>query len=122
MTKQVVKPVLGKQPKNVPGLKKKRVQRLFTKKDEAMYPHARWLNRKIRSNKWGKERTALLKYTKANGEQVERKVKPMGAKGSVLIAHDFHRNAVRSFRLDRIQHMEKSAFFAGFEKRGSSWL
>ena len=103
-----------------PAPARQRRQRLFKKNEIDTHPHARWLNRKIRSNAWGKERTATIKYTKANGESVVRKVKPLGAKGKVLIAHDYHRDAVRSFRLDRIHHMEKAAFFVGFEKRASA--
>lgn len=93
-----------------------RKQRLFRRKDVASYPHAKWLNTAIKSNKWGKDRNVQLKYRKANGEVVLRKVKPLGAKGAVLVAHDHHRDAVRSFRLDRIEAMEKNAFWRGFLK------
>lgn len=95
----------------------KRKQRLFRNKDIAKYPNAKWLNTAIKSNKWGKERTVHLSYRKANGELVSRKVKPLGAKDQILIAHDYHRDGVRSFRLDRIQSMEKHAFWDGFERQ-----
>ena len=90
---------------------------LFTKKIEREYPHAPYLNTKIRSNRRGKERKAKLLYTKANGDTVNRTVKPLSAKGNVLIAHDYERDAIRSFRIDRIRSMEKTAFFNGFEKK-----
>jgi len=44
-----------------------------------------------------------IKYTKADGSQVDRKVTPYTAKGkNVLIGFDHQRNAIRSFRVDRI--------------------
>ena len=91
-------------------------QRIFRNKELAGYPHAKLLNRAIRSNAWGKDHNFHLSYQKANGEVVSRKVKPMAAKGNVLVAFDHHRNDIRSFRLDRIQSMEKHAFWNGFER------
>lgn len=94
-------------------------QKLFRKRDYEAHSHARMLNSAIRSNRWGKDKTVHLKYRKANGEVVTRKVKPLTAKGMNLVAHDHTRGAIRSFRIDRIESMEKSAFWQGFEKAAS---
>lgn len=93
-----------------------KTQRLFRRQDYEAHPHARMLNSAIRSNRWGKDKTVHIKYRKANGEVVTRKVKPLTAKGLNLLAHDHTRGAIRSFRIDRIESMEKSAFWRGFEK------
>lgn len=85
------------------------------------HTHSKILNSIIRSNRYGKGKNLLITYNKADGSMVERKVTPIVAKNHLLLAHDHHRNAVRSFHIDRIQKMEKTAFIEGFEKR-SGWL
>lgn len=90
---------------------------LFSKEHLGKSPHARWLNSTIRSNRRGKNNNLLMTYQKANGEVVERRIKPLSANKHLLLAHDYNRNNVRSFHIDRIQKMEKSAFELGFEKR-----
>jgi predicted DNA-binding transcriptional regulator YafY len=91
---------------------------LFGKDHAQSHPHhVRWLNKAIRSNRWGKDNNVTITYRKEDGSTSERKVKPIAAKKHLLLAHDHSRNAIRSFHLDRIQKMEKSAFQAGFEKK-----
>lgn len=69
--------------------------------------HVKSLNKSIKRNFKGTHSPVTLKYTKANGEQVTRKVTPYTAKhkGKVMVGYDHHRQAVRSFRVDRIGSM-----------------
>jgi hypothetical protein len=95
------------------------------KKEHAKHPHARHLNGYIRSNRWGKNKDITITYKKENGDISERKIRPLYAKKDVLVAHDHDKNGYRSFKLERIQSMTKSAhevqqktaFELGFEKR-----
>lgn len=48
-------------------------------------------------------------YKKLNGRTVKRKVTPYAMKGNVLVGFDHKRKATRSFRMERVVHMEKTA-------------
>jgi predicted DNA-binding transcriptional regulator YafY len=87
------------------------------KKEHAKHPHAKHLNSYIRSNRWGKDKDITITYKKENGDLSERKIRPLYAKKDVLVAHDHGKNAYRSFKLERIQSMTKTAFEQGFERR-----
>lgn len=50
-----------------------------------------------------------LHYRKMNGRLVKRKIEPYSMNGNTLIAYDHKRKAVRSFRMERVKHMEKAA-------------
>jgi predicted DNA-binding transcriptional regulator YafY len=89
---------------------------LFGRDHVNKHPHAKWLNSFIRSNRRGKDKDIHITYRKENGEESERKVRPLYAKKDVLVAHDHGKNAYRSFKLERIQKMTKTAsFWSGFE-------
>jgi predicted DNA-binding transcriptional regulator YafY len=97
---------------------KKHIRTLRSKK---LHPeHVKLINEAIRHNSRGKERDVHIKYRKENGEETERKVRPLAVKGkSLFVAHCHKRNAIRSFRVERIS-MVKQAFWDGFEKRALS--
>lgn len=59
----------------------------------------------------------LIHYKKLNGRTVKRKIEPRSWRGNTLVAYDHKRKAVRSFRMERVKHMEKAAFWAGFDKQ-----
>lgn len=63
----------------------------------------------------------LMHYQKLNGRTVKRKIEPRSWRGNTLVAYDHKRKATRSFRMERVKHMEKAAFWAGFEKEGSAF-
>jgi hypothetical protein len=78
--------------------------------------HIKILNEAIRHNAKGKQKDIVISYKKENGEVSERKVRPFAVKDkSLFIAHCHERNAIRSFRVERIS-MVKQAFWDGFEK------
>jgi len=83
--------------------------------------HLRHIHRLITHNEKNEERKAVhIDYHKASTKRrVKRKVDPLKVKGSVLVAYDHKRKAIRSFRIDRIKSMEKSAFWNGFLKRAN---
>lgn len=62
----------------------------------------------------------LMHYKKLNGRTVKRRIEPRSWRGNTLVAYDHKRKAVRSFRMERVKHMEKAAFWSGFEKRAAS--
>ncbi len=63
-----------------------------------------------------KKRTYDIKYKKAgNNRTVRRKIDPLKLNGNLMIAFDHKRDAVRSFKLERISEMSKIA--SGFVKR-----
>lgn len=66
------------------------------------------------------KKSLLIHYKKLNGRVVKRKVDPRSLRGNTLVAYDHRRKAIRSFRMERVQHMEKSAFWVGFEKQALS--
>jgi hypothetical protein len=68
-------------------------------------PSKRLINAAIRSGKGDFN----VEYTKADGTVVQRKVRPITAKGKVIVVHDYDRNAIRSFRTDRLSKLEKAA-------------
>lgn len=81
--------------------------------------HVEILNEAIRHNAKGGDKTVHISYKKENGEVSERKVRPLAVKGkSLFMAHCHERNAIRSFRVERI-NMVKHAFWDGFEKRAA---
>lgn len=63
----------------------------------------------------------LMHYKKLNGRTVKRKIEPRSWRGNTLVAYDHKRKEVRSFRMERVQHMEKAAFWEGFEKQASAF-
>lgn len=67
-----------------------------------------------------KQKNVRLTYKKLNGRTVKRKILPLSIKGNVVVAHDHKRDAIRSFKIERIKQMEKAAsFWGGFKKRAS---
>lgn len=96
-----------------------------TLRSKKLHPeHVKLINEAIRHNARGKEKDVHITYRKENGEVSERKVRPLAVKGkSLFVAHCHERNAIRSFRVERIG-MVKSAFWDGFEKRAVSvaWI
>lgn len=71
----------------------------------------RGLARIIKFNKDPKKGTRAIKitYKKANGRTVKRKIDPLKLDNGLLGAYDHKRKAWRSFRMDRMKHMEKAA-------------
>lgn len=66
------------------------------------------------------QRSVHIRYHKLSTKRhVRRKVSPLEVKGEHLVAFDHKRKALRTFRMDRIKSMEKSAFWNGFEKRAN---
>jgi len=66
------------------------------------------LNNAIKNNYRGGANNLIVKYKKADGSIVERKITPYTAKNTqLLLAHDHHRNDIRSFRVDRIQGLRR---------------
>jgi hypothetical protein len=76
----------------------------------------------IEHNKANPERKSVhINYHKMSTKRhVKRKVDPLSIKGPNLIAYDHKRKALRSFRMDRIKSMEKTAFWDGFMKRANA--
>lgn len=67
------------------------------------------LNSGIRRSSKGLPGDRIIEYRKADGSIVKRRVTPYTAKnGKILLAHDHHRNDIRSFRVDRIQKLSKA--------------
>lgn len=95
-----------------------RTKHIRTFRSKKLHPeHAKLINEAIRHNAKGGDRNLQISYKKENGEVSERKVKPLAVKGkSLFVAHCHERNAIRSFRVERI-NMVKQAFWNGFEKR-----
>jgi hypothetical protein len=63
-------------------------------------------------------KSVILTYRKkSTGRIVKRKVDPLSVRGNALGAWDHKRKAFRSFSFERIQNMEKSAFWQGFLKQ-----
>jgi len=89
-----------------------------TLRSKKLHPeHSKLINEAIRHNAKGGDKNLHISYKKENGEVSERKVKPLAVKGkSLFVAHCHERNAIRSFRVERI-NMVKQAFWNGFEKR-----
>lgn len=96
-------------------LKTKHTRTLRSKK---LHPeHVKLINEAIRHNVKGGDKNLHISYKKENGEVSERRVKPLAVKGkSLFVAHCHERNAIRSFRVERI-NMVKQAFWDGFFKR-----
>lgn len=70
--------------------------------------HIKNINNSIKNNYRGGNNNLILKYQKADGSLVERKVTPYTAKNTrLLLAHDHHRNDIRSFRVDRIKGLRR---------------
>ena len=71
--------------------------------------HVKLLNECIRKNVKGGDLAVHIKYHKPDGTVSERRIKPLGVKDkSLLLAHCHDKDALRSFRLERIS-MIKSA-------------
>ena len=68
-----------------------------------------------------KRRHVQIHYQKLNGRTVKRKVTPYAMKGNIMVGFDHKRKETRSYRMERVKHMEKSAFWAGFEKQASAF-
>ena len=97
------------------------IKHIRTLRSKKLHPeHVKLINEAIRHNARGREKDVHITYRKENGEESERKVRPLAVKGkSLFVAHCHERNAIRSFRVERIG-MVKSAFWDGFEKRSAS--
>lgn len=87
--------------------------------EQADFDHIELL---IGHNKMNPERKSVhIRYHKMSTKRhVKRKVDPVSIKGPNLIAYDHKRKALRSFRMDRIKSMEKTAFWDGFTKRANA--
>lgn len=98
---------------------KKHIRTFRSKK---LHPeHVKILNEAIKKNAKGGDLNVTIKYNKPDGTVSERKIKPLGVKDkSLLLAHCHERNAIRSFRVERVS-MIKQAFWSGFEKRAWFW-
>ena len=96
---------------------KKHIRTFRSKK---LHPeHAKLLNEAIRKNARGGDHNVHISYVKADGTKSDRKVRPLAVKGkSLFVAHCHERNAIRSFKVERID-MIKKAFWEGFEKRAA---
>lgn len=83
-----------------------------TFRSKKLHPeHVKLLNEAIRKNARGGDHNVHISYTKADGSKSERKVRPLAVKGkSLFVAHCHERNAIRSFKVERID-MIKQAFF-----------
>ena len=94
---------------------KKHIRTFRSKK---LHPeHVKLINEAIRKNARGGDHNVHISYTKADGTKSDRKVKPLAVKGkSLFVAHCHERNAIRSFKVERID-MIKKAFWDGFEKQ-----
>lgn len=92
-----------------------------TFRSKKLHPeHTKLLNEAIRRNAKGGDQNVHISYRKPDGSLSDRKVKPLAVKGkSLFVAHCHKRNAIRSFRVERIE-MIKQAFWDGFEKRAVS--
>lgn len=93
-------------------LDKKHIRTFRSKK---LHPeHVKLINEAIRHNAKGKQKDVIISYKKENGETSDRKVRPFAVKDkSLFLAHCHERNAIRSFRVERIS-MVKQAFWDGF--------
>jgi len=72
----------------------------------------RHVERAIAHNAGAKEdkrRHVQIHYQKLNGRTVKRKVTPYAMKGNVMVGFDHKRKETRSYRMERVKHMEKSA-------------
>lgn len=70
-------------------------------------------------------KSLTMTYHKQSTKRVvKRSVSPYEVKNGLLYAYDHKRKALRTFKVDRIKHMEKQAFWQGFEKRAVSekWI
>lgn len=65
------------------------------------------------------KKSVHLTYHKLNGRTVKRKIDPLSIKNEVVVAWDHKRQALRSFKMERIKHMEKNAFWDGFGKQAN---
>lgn len=67
------------------------------------------------------QKSVHIRYHKLSTKRhVRRQVSPLEVRGPLLLAFDHKRKALRTFRMDRIKSMEKSAFWNGFEKRANA--
>jgi len=66
------------------------------------------INKGIKNNFKGKDVRFDIKYQKADGSVVERKVTPYTARNkNVLVGFDHHRGEIRSYRADRILDLSR---------------
>lgn len=90
--------------KEEPAPEKKPAKYFYSKKFNPSF--VKTINSSIRKNSRGGESTINLNYTKADGSKVQRKITPYTAKGSnVLVGYDHKRDAIRSFRMERIDRI-----------------
>lgn len=76
------------------------------------------IDKAVEHNKVNDAKQSLkMTYKKLNGRTVKRKISPIEVRGSNLLAFDHKRNDIRSFKIEGIRGMEKSAFWKGFEKK-----
>lgn len=83
----------------------------------------RHVERAIKHNETASEdkrKSLHVHYKKLNGRTVKRRISPLKMNGHTIIAYDHKRKALRSFRMERVKHMEKAAFWVGFEKAAAS--
>ena len=72
--------------------------------------HLKLLDGHISHNKENPNKLSLkIIYKKLNGRTVKRKVDPHSTRNGLLFGYDHKRKATRSYRLDRMVSMEKSA-------------
>lgn len=68
-------------------------------------PHKRLINNAIRAGKGN----FMAEFEKADGSVVTRKIRPITAKGGVVVFHDYDKDAIRSLRTDRLRSLSKTA-------------
>lgn len=61
-------------------------------------------------------------YQKLNGRTVKRKISPLKMNGHTIIAYDHKRKALRSFRMERVKHMEKVAKDVNSKAELHAWM
>ena len=64
-----------------------------------------------------KKKSFKITYKKLNGRTVKRKIDPVSMKNNVVVAFDHKRQALRSFKVERLKGMEKAAFLNIFKKK-----
>lgn len=76
--------------------------------NEASSPGKKSFHKRVDSA-LAKGHSLLIHYQKLNGRTVKRRIEPRSWRGHTLVAYDHKRKAVRSFRMERVKHMEKVA-------------
>lgn len=91
-------------PKQKPNPDLKPPKMFYSKKFDSS--HVKTINKAMKQNYKGVPTKITIEYKKNNGTQVRRTISPYTSKnGNLLVAYDHDRDALRSFRLDRLQSL-----------------